>query len=62
MRMLVVFMKLYGWKGKIIDVETAFLYGELNKEINMTIPRGLKEYKEKDLKDKCVLLKSLYMD
>jgi Reverse transcriptase (RNA-dependent DNA polymerase) len=62
MHMLVVLMKLHGWKGKIIDVETAFLYGELEEEINMTIPRGLEEYKENNLKDKCVLSKSLYMD
>ena len=61
MHMMVVLMRLNGQKGKIINVETAFLYGDLKEEIYMTIPRGFGEYKEKDLKDKCVLLKkSIY--
>jgi Reverse transcriptase (RNA-dependent DNA polymerase) len=41
MRTMLVIMKLQGWKGEIIDVETAFLYRELKEEIYMTIPKGL---------------------
>ena len=49
------------WSSEIIDVETAFLYGDLNEEIYMTIPKGLEEYMHQDLKNKCVKLKkSIY--
>jgi hypothetical protein len=62
MRMLLVLKLLHNWKGEIIDVETAFLYGDLEEEIYMTIPKGLSEYMDgEDLKGECVILKrSIY--
>jgi Reverse transcriptase (RNA-dependent DNA polymerase) len=49
------------WMSKTIDVETAFLYGDLTEEIYMTIPRGLEEYANQKLHDKCVIFKkSIY--
>ena len=47
MRMMVVLMNLHGWKGKIIDVETAFLHGKLKEEIYITIPGGFENMKER---------------
>ena len=40
-RILLAIMILQKLKGKIIDVETAFLYGELEEEIYMESPEGL---------------------
>ena len=34
-------MVKYGWIGTIVDVETEFLYGDLEKEIYLKIPTGL---------------------
>jgi Reverse transcriptase (RNA-dependent DNA polymerase) len=51
--LLIYFMLKYD--SKIIDVETAFLYGDLDEEIYMKIPEGLKEYRENNFKlDKSV--------
>ena len=56
-----VLMLINDWYGEIIDVETAFLYGELQEEIYMTIPSGLNKIMEQDLQGKCVTLrKSIY--
>ena len=42
-------------------METAFLYGDLEEEIYMTISQGFEEYSNQDLKDKCLMLKkSIY--
>jgi hypothetical protein len=62
MRVLLVLKMLHDWSGEIIDVETAFLYGELEEEIYMTIPKGLSEYSNgEDLNNECVILKkSIY--
>ena len=55
-RILLVAMLVWGLKGKIIDVETAFLYGDLEEEIYMEIPSGM----EADA-DECVILeKTIY--
>ena len=43
-------------KALIVDVETAFLHGELEEEIYMECPPGLKASKD----DCCVLKKSIY--
>ena len=40
MRVIMVLMLSNNWYGEIIDVETAFLYGELQEEIYMMIPSG----------------------
>ena len=46
-----------GWDSEMIDVETAFLYGELEEEIYMEIPDGMDE----DKSTKCLKLKkSIY--
>jgi len=48
------------WEMNLIDVETAFLYGNLEEEIYLTIPLGYKE-NFGNAKNKCLLLrKSLY--
>ena len=31
----------YGWIGEIVDVETSFLYGDLEEEIYLKIPTEL---------------------
>ena len=53
---------MHEWDFEIMDIETAFLYGELDEEIYMKVPEGLSvhlntEYNEED----CVILdKSIY--
>jgi hypothetical protein len=34
---------MWGHQTSIVDVETAFLHGDLSKEISINIPEGLKE-------------------
>jgi hypothetical protein len=61
MRVMLVLKMENNWMSETIDVETAFLYGDLTEEIYMTIPRGLEEYANQKLHDKCVILKkSIY--
>ena len=38
-------MILFSLSAKIVDVETAFLYGELEEQIFMDIPLGMEEAK-----------------
>ena len=40
-RIVLILMIKYGWIGEIVNVETAFLYDELEEEIYLKIPTGL---------------------
>ena len=44
-RLLLLAMILFSLSAKIVDVETAFLYGELEEQIFMDIPLGMEEAK-----------------
>ena len=63
-RILMVLKLIKNWVSDIIDVETAFLNGNLDEEIYMSLPEGLSFIEDfEDLNDEedCVLLvKSLY--
>ena len=39
---------IYGFSAKIVDVETAFLHGDLDKEIFMNCPEGLEDTTDQD--------------
>ena len=39
----------YGWMGEIFDAKTAFLCGDLEKEIYLKIPTGLDLLLEKNM-------------
>jgi Reverse transcriptase (RNA-dependent DNA polymerase) len=61
MRMMLVLKLKNNWTSKTIDLETAFLYGDLTEEIYMTIPRGQEEYLNQQLNNKCFIFKkSIY--
>ena len=51
-----------GWEADIIDVETAFLYGNLEKEIFMKIPEGLDVFLDTKFQanDCFLLLQAMY--
>ena len=56
-RMLIIAKMVWNLQAKIVDVETAFLHGDLDEEIYMEAPEGLGLDKDKE----CVLLKkSIY--
>ena len=47
----------YGWEAEIIDIKTAFLYGNLEEEIYLKIPDGYKKYTSKKIdKNDCLIL------
>ena len=51
------FMLTNGWGEDIINVETTFLYGDLEEEIFMKIPEGLNKFLDTEFKaDDCLLL------
>ena len=43
-RLMLIYMIKLKKKGKITDVATAFLYGDLEENIYMKIPEGFEEY------------------
>ena len=45
-----------GWDADIVDIETAFLYGDLEEEIYMKIPEGYADYLETEFDDNTCLL------
>ena len=61
-RLVMTLMLSNNWEADIVDVETAFLYGDLEEEIYMKIPEGLAKHLNKKFKDEdCFLLeKSIY--
>ena len=56
-----VMMVVNSWYCEIIDVETAFLYGDLKEEIYMKTPKGLEEVVAEDYDGhQVLLLKTIY--
>ena len=55
-RIILVLWAIYNWEAEIIDIKTAFLYGDLEEEIYMKIPKGYSEYKGIDLNKKSFLI------
>ena len=47
----------YGWEAEIIDIKTAFLYGNSKEEIYFKIFDGYKKYTSKKFnKNDCLIL------
>ena len=62
-RLVMVLALINDWKYEIVDVETAFLYGELEETIFMKIPEGINYYYDRDAygaEDCFELTKSIY--
>ena len=55
-RIVMVMILLFGWVAEIVDIETAFLYGDLEEEIYMRLPQGMFEYSGEKCEDECLLL------
>ena len=48
-QILILILIVFGLKAKIVDVETAFLYGSLEEEIFMECPPGMTDAKDNDI-------------
>ena len=63
-RLVCVIMLAHGWLAEIVDIETAFLYGDLEEQIFMKIPEGYETVVADDKIDRnqdCFLLiKTIY--
>ena len=55
-RIILVLMMLNKYKCRLIDVETAFLEGELEEEIFMDVPAGYREVLNEDTAGECLRL------
>jgi hypothetical protein len=51
-RILLIMMLTWNLKGKIVDIETAFLHGNLKEKIYMEIPKGMEAHE-----NECLILK-----
>lgn len=55
LRILVALFLVNKYKAKIIDVKTLFLYGDLEEEVYMEVPPGLKNGKDAIMRlNKCI--------
>ena len=45
-RIMMVMMLKNNWKAEIINIETAFSYGDLEEQINKKIPQELDKYND----------------
>ena len=61
-RIMLVVGLHYRWVMEIVDVETAFLYGNLEEEIYMKIPEGLEYFtgEKYDVEDAVILVQAVY--
>ena len=61
-RVVVARMLIESLKGKVVDIDNAFLNGDLEPEIYMKIPEGYDEVRNKDVdKEDCLILqKAIY--
>jgi hypothetical protein len=59
-RIILVRMMVRKLHACLVDVETAFLYGDLEEEIYMEMPKGYEMEHEVGPQDVCALEKSIY--
>ena len=60
-RVVVARMLIENLKGKVVDIDNAFLNGDLEHEISMKIPEGYDEVINKDVdKEDCLILQAIY--
>ena len=61
-RVILVMALCHNWQMKIVDVETAFLYGDLEEEIYMKLPEGIGLFlnKEFESNDALILVQATY--
>ena len=55
-RLILVLWATYNWEAEIIDIETAFLYGDLEEEIYLRVPERYREYSTRHLDGEACLL------
>ena len=61
-RIAIILMLANNWDADVVDIETAFLCGNLDKDIYMKVPEGLAEYLDTKYnnKDCLVLIQAMY--
>ena len=55
-RLILVLWATYNWKAEIVDIETVFLYGDLEEEIYLCVQEGNREYSTRHLDEEACLL------
>ena len=55
-RIAIIMMLVNGWDADIVDIETAFLYGDLEEEIYMKVPEGYADHLKTEFDDDTCLL------